>query len=213
MRRPIRIMLVPAALAAITLGAVFGGWAVTTVKDYPEYAVAGTPVTLTWTVRQHGIEPLSGLRGRLEVSTGREHLEVPAAPGKERGQYTATVTLRDTGTVSLAIRHGFGGEQRKLPALRVVPASAAPTPLPDGESGERLFVAKGCVTCHVEVKVGPTLGGKRYDEAWLTGFLANPRPTPNLARGAEPMPNLGLQPREVAALAAYVNGPRLSAQR
>src|SRR4029079_9866801 len=52
-RRSIRI----AALAVIALPVAaftFGGWAVITVDSLPEFAVAGSPTTLTFAVRQHG---------------------------------------------------------------------------------------------------------------------------------------------------------------
>lgn len=214
MRRVTRLSLIPAALAATTAGAVYGGWAVTTVQDFPDHARAGKPLTLAWTVRQHGVERLGGLTGHLEAVSGSSRLEVPATAGREPGQYTATLTLPDTGQWTLSIRNGFGPDRRTLPPLRVVGASSAePAPLSEAARGERLFAAKGCVTCHVDVKSGPALGGRRYDAAWLADFLANPRATPALPRGAAPMPNLGLQPREVAALAAYVNGPLQTAQR
>ena len=50
LRRSIRV----AALAAVAVPVAafsFGGWAVITVDSLPEYAVAGTPVTLTLVVR------------------------------------------------------------------------------------------------------------------------------------------------------------------
>ena len=40
-----------------------GGWAVTTVEDFPDHVIAGRPVTLTYRVRQHGVELLDGLNG------------------------------------------------------------------------------------------------------------------------------------------------------
>jgi mono/diheme cytochrome c family protein len=206
-------VLAPAVLAAAASGMIYGGWVVTTVEDYPDSAVAGAPLTLSWVVRQHGRTPLSDLRGTVEAMAGGARIEVPARRDGGPGRYSATLTLPAAGAWRIAIRHGFGPERRELPPLEVVaPNSAARPALGDVARGERMFVTKGCVTCHVEIKAGPELGGRRYDDAWLAGFLANPMRTPALPRDADPMPNLGLQPREVAALAAYVNA-RQAARR
>ncbi|MGQ0649112.1 MAG: c-type cytochrome [Gemmatimonadaceae bacterium] len=214
MRPAIRFSLLSAALAAIALGAVYGGWAVTTVDDFPDAAVAGKPLTLSWKVRQHGVELLGGLRGTVEAVSGNSRVAIPASRGAAHGQYTATITLPTAGQWTIAIRHGFGDTRRELPPLRVVSAaSALPAALPDVERGARMFVTKGCITCHAEIPVGPPLAGRRYDDTWLASFLANPTRTPGLRKDADPMPNLGLQPREVAALVAFVNGPRQAAQR
>lgn len=48
----------------------FGGWAVVTVEDIPEYAVAGRPFDLTFTVRQHGMGLLDKLSGEAVFSLG-----------------------------------------------------------------------------------------------------------------------------------------------
>jgi hypothetical protein len=84
------------------------------------------------------------------------------------------------------------------------------------ERGKRLFVAKGCITCHVHGSVdpagtlqlkavGPELTQKRYAPDYLRMYLADPSirapSTPNAMR----MPNLGLKPAEIASLVAFVN--------
>jgi len=81
------------------------------------------------------------------------------------------------------------------------------------ERGKRLFVAKGCVTCHVnknvdggmQLDVGPDLTGKQYDPAFLALWLANPKIKPPTKPGAE-MPNLGLSQREIASLTSFITG-------
>ncbi len=48
-------------VAALTAGLVpMGGWAVVTVKDLPEYFVAGQQYTIEFQVRQHGHGARSG---------------------------------------------------------------------------------------------------------------------------------------------------------
>lgn len=48
-------------------GFAFGGWATVTVEDLPDHVVAGRPVQLEFTVRQHGVEPVRGLEPEVEV--------------------------------------------------------------------------------------------------------------------------------------------------
>ena len=88
--------------------------------------------------------------------------------------------------------------------------------LTDAERGRRLFVAKGCITCHVHSavdpegtlqlkQVGPDLTTKRYAAEYLKLFLADPSIRPPSTPNGMRMPNLGLKPAEIAALAAFVN--------
>src|SRR5512144_1922822 len=58
-------------LALLTLFALnYGGWAVITVENLPDQVVTGQPVTLDFTVRQHGHTLLSNLDARV-VAEGR----------------------------------------------------------------------------------------------------------------------------------------------
>lgn len=192
-----------------------GGWAVITVEDLPDYVVAQRPVTLAFTVRQHGQTPLTGLRPTIEARAGRVEAEAVGVAGTEDGRYTATLTLPEAGEWIITIHSGFGPSEVTLAPMRAVSAqAAAPAALADAERGRRLFVAKGCVTCHLHgdvpgsgvVNVGPELTTRRFAGEYLRMFLANPaiRP-PNPQTGAR-MPNLRLAPREIAALAAFING-------
>ena len=213
MKRAMRSALLPVGLATLAAGMGYGGWAVTTVDDFPDSAVAGRPLTLSWVVRQHGRQPLDDLRGAVEAVSGGSRVEAAASKVAGAGRYQATLTLPSAGEWRIAIRHGFLNERRQLPPLTVVAEGSPAGPsLSDVERGERMFVTKGCITCHQEIAVGPSLAGRRYDEAWLVNWLTSPTRTASLPRDRDPMPNLGLQPREVAALAAYVNGGRLSAR-
>lgn len=82
------------------------------------------------------------------------------------------------------------------------------------ELGQRLFVAKGCITCHVNAKVPNS-----YDY-WtinpegatnLTNFSASPEllrirlKDPSAAKSDTQMPNLGLTEAEIEALIAFIN--------
>lgn len=214
------------SLVALTLGSLFlapsppilrGGWAVITVEDLPEYAVAGRSFDLVFTVRQHGYTRLAGLRPTVEIGNGRSISRVAATAGRETGQYTAAVVAPRAGTWVITIHSGFGNSSTTLPPLPAIQAGAAtPVALADAERGRRLFVAKGCVSCHVHRElgtrpvgeIGPELTDRRFVVALLRQFLANPARTGT----AKDMPNLGLQAVEIEGLMAFLN-PRPLALR
>jgi mono/diheme cytochrome c family protein len=109
---------------------------------------------------------------------------------------------------------GFGNSNVTLmPVPAVNPGRAAPE-IAAAERGRRLFVAKGCVTCHVHpevpasgvVNVGPDLTGRRFTGDYLQRFLADPNIATTRGAGGFEMPNLNLAPREIAALAAFISG-------
>ena len=197
-------VLVPGLLLPLLMGHA-GGWAVITLDDLPDTVEAGKPVAFSYTVRQHGVELLDRLRGGIEATAGRATARGTVTEGK-RGSYTASLTLPSAGEWTVTIKSGFGNSNVTLLPLTVVATGAPLTrTVSDSDRGERLFVAKGCVTCHVQLQVGPKLDGKRFDATYLTGYLANP--TPPLP-GKPAMPNLGLEKREIASLVAYLNSAR-----
>lgn len=204
--------VLPAVLVLPALGVWMGGWAVTTVDHLPDYVEAGKPFTLSYVVRQHGAEPLQSLRGELEATSGQTRITAKAT-GTQNGRYSVTMGLPHPGNWTLVIRPGFGAHKVKLLPIRAVAAGTSAPPLADYVRGERLFVAKGCVTCHMEIDVGPKLEGRRFDARYLAEFLANPKRTANLKPDQSPMPNLGLRTAEIAALVTYLNSERQLGQR
>jgi mono/diheme cytochrome c family protein len=206
------LWLVP--LVALT----YGGWAAITVRDLPDYVVAGQPVTLTFTVRQHGVRLLSGLSASVDARSGDDRVTTAAAPGRGEGQYVATLTLPRPGEWSITIHSGFGNSRVTLLPVRALAAGMpAPAALAERERGRRLFVAKGCVTCHVHgdvagsgvVPVGPELTAIRLPADFLAQFLANPAIAAK--NGTFQMPNLDLTAQEIAALVAFLGGERRGA--
>jgi cytochrome c551/c552 len=192
-----------------------GGWAVVTVKEVPDQVVVGKPVTLTWVVRQHGVQKLSGLDGRVEASAGllKSNVNADARPTGREGEYTATLTLPTTGDWKVSVHSGFGSSKAVV-EMMAVDAKASAAVIADADRGKRLFAAKGCVTCHVDIKVGPSLEGKRYEASRLTAFLSNPtKGFWGNTGNTNTMPNLELQPKEISALVAYVNGERVVGAR
>lgn len=206
-----------AALSALALGATtftFGGWAVVTVDDLPDHLVVGAPTTLTFTVRQHGVSPLDGLSGSVVATTKNgPTVSVRATGAGKPGKYTASVVVPRAGDWTIAVKSGFGRSDVNLEPIAAVATAAAAKPLAVAERGQRLFVAKGCVTCHVHdgveesgtVQVGPNLSPKRYQAEYLAKFLADPSiaRTPGMQAT---MPNLLLKPAEITALVAFING-------
>ena len=205
-------VLVPGLLLPLLMGHA-GGWAVITVDDLPDVAEAGKPVTLSYMVRQHGMTPLDRLNGEIEATAGKLTARGSVRPSSpsSNGHYAASITLPSVGEWSIMIRSGFGKSDLTLLPLTVVAAGTSPMrPVNDVERGRRLFVAKGCETCHVQIEVGPNLDGKRFDATYIAGFLANPTPR---QPGKPTMPNLGLQQREIASLVTYLNSDRVVGTR
>lgn len=200
-------ILVPGLLLS-TLMTHAGGWAVITVQELPDYVEAAKRIDLSYMVRQHGHTPLDQLRGSIEATSGRLIATGTVSPGAKPGLYSASITLPSPGDWSVTIRSGFGrSDITLLPLTAVEHGTSVTRPVTDVERGRRLFVAKGCVTCHEQIEVGPRLEGKRFDVAYVSGFIANPPATPSRG-GSFPMPNLGLQQREIASLVTFLNSDR-----
>jgi mono/diheme cytochrome c family protein len=211
-----RISLVVALVAAASgFARVMGGWAVTTVEDLPDHLVAGEAVELAYVVRQHGVERLSGLTGRVVAQNGRQEIEAPAVARGARGRYVSSLRLPRAGRWTITIHNGFGAAPRPitLMPIQVLAKGAKVAALSEQERGKRLFVAKGCVGCHTHAgveprpvaEIGPILTQKRFPADYLARFLANPAAT----RGGESkMPSLELKDGEIASLVAFINAER-----
>ena len=208
-------VLVPltALLVVPLLAAGFGGWAAVTVETLPDYAVVGQPLRLAFTIRQHGVTLLPDLKPTIEFGTGGSG-PVAASPGKAKGQYEATFALAQPGQTEITINSGFGRSRVTLLALTVVPAGAsAPTPPTEFERGRRLFVAKGCFNCHAQRDIeaqpigaiGPDLTDRHLPAEYLRQQIGSP-----LSTGR--MPNLELQPVEIAAIIGFLNADQHASQ-
>ena len=64
-----RSLVVLGLLVFTAAGVSAGGWSVITLADFPDYAMAGRPLTLTFSVRQHGQSLVSGLKPSVQAST------------------------------------------------------------------------------------------------------------------------------------------------
>lgn len=209
-------------MAGITAGVVaMGGWAVVTVKDLPEYFVAGQQYTIEFQVRQHGRNLLRDLEPDLIVSTsaprlgglfgGANEQRIRAAARGPGGTYAATFTAPAAGQVYIRIKSGFGASDLRLYPALVVAARSTPPAMAQADRGRVLFVAKGCNACHSngdltdrpdnqQIKAGPELGGRGLARELVIQKIKNP--------SSENMPNLGLSDAEAAAIAAFLGSAR-----
>jgi len=188
-----------------------GGWAVVTLKDVPEYMVAGKPVSLTYAVRQHGVHFTPGLSGWIEARDARGAVvKALATPASDTGYYMAKLALPAAGDWTLTIVSGFMDSKSGPVAMRVIAGSEQVTKLGDAERGKVLFAAKGCIACHthtgVSSKTGfaPDLSAPRFAAAYLKTFLADP----SIKTPSQPglvMPNLELTHGEIGALVAFLS--------
>lgn len=195
-----------------------GGWAVVTLKDVPEYMVAGKPVSLTYAVRQHGVHLTPGLSGWIEARAERgEVVKALATPASDTGYYLAKLTLPTPGAWTVTVVSGFLDSRSAPVAMRVVATGDRAVNLSGAERGKVLFAAKGCISCHTHTAVSPKTGfapdlsSPRFAAAYLETFLADPSikapSRPGLA-----MPNLQLTHGEIGALVAFLSAePKQSA--
>jgi cytochrome c2 len=114
----------------ITVPAFAGGWAVITLDELPSGAVTGEPLTVGFTVRQHGRTLMTGLYPKVTAILGEEKLEFPAQAEGGPGHYTATMTLPKDGEWNWAIE-AFTMYQ-PMPAIQVTGAgtTVANSPAP-----------------------------------------------------------------------------------
>ena len=203
------------ALVAVPAGhAVVGGWAVVTVENPPERLTVGAPYTIEYSVRQHGVELMSGLRGSIEARAGSQVVRSDAKPSSSVGKYSAVVSVPSAGSWTITVNSGFGPSKTTMRPIVVAAPGAAVAVMTEPERGQQLFVAKGCETCHVEMKVIPVdVRANKYDEKFVKQLLADPKSMPKRHSAGVEMPNLGLKPAEISALAAYLTGPNSTGTR
>jgi hypothetical protein len=202
------------ALIVLPAGSLLsGGWAVVTVENPPERLVVGVPYPLEYSVRQHGKELLSGLRGTVEARLGDRVVRADSK-GLSAGKYSAALTVPRAGSWTITVHSGFGPSKTTMRPIHVVAQGAPIVAMTESERGQHLFVAKGCATCHVEMKVIPVdVRTSKYDEKFVKQLLADPRSMPKRHSAGVDMPNLELKATEISALAAYLAGPNSTGSR
>jgi mono/diheme cytochrome c family protein len=272
---------------ALTIPVFAGGWAVVTLDELPTNVVAGEPLTIGFTVLQHGRTPVDGLKPTITFTLYKEKQVVfDAKEDGKPGHYSATVILPKEGEWNWSI-NAFGKSPMPaisvtapavaietqpvetaaaLPPLLIVRALAfgigliallftirsksraamaftalcltvgvasfmtgAAVPEVDAqgsssfempvdssisqvELGQRLFLVKGCISCHVNTKVGQSgYWTVEMGAPDLTNFSASPETLrlrlkdPSSVNSNTQMPNLNLSDAEIEALIAFIN--------
>ncbi len=225
MRRALGVLALGCLLTAATPTA-FGGWAVVTILDVPEYLEAGKPTTIAFKIRQHGRTVLWDRSPSVTmhaadagfVSRIFKRHRVHAEKTSSHGVYEATITPNEAGEVTLTIDTDLFGWKVRLLPMRVVDAADPPPALSPFDRGRQLFAAKGCVTCHEKIddpglaelqtlKVGPYLTGRTFPTDYLVMKIKNP--AENRAAGASlngvVMPQLELGVAAIEALVSFIN--------
>jgi len=195
----------------------------------PEYVIARKPFALTFVVWGAGTEPMyvEGLP-KVTANSGAISVEGSVSKAKNPGEYTATLILPRPGLWMIRIQiwtdetgpDRFNGST--LPELRSIDAgTGAPPQLHQAALGERLFVLKGCNTCHSipEEKLararesnptianGPYLFERHTPEAYWKRFLAGP--VEPVKVGDIELHKLGLTRSEVEALKVFLANRKL----
>jgi mono/diheme cytochrome c family protein len=215
MKTGLRAIVAAGIVTSFAAAVSAGGWAIVVVERLPDRFVAGTPQTLTFSVLQHGHTPVPNLTPRVVATSGSSAVEVTASAASGPGRYVATLTVPRVGDWQIAIDPAFVGARLTLAPIAAVAEASAPAPqLSDVARGHRLFLAKGCVTCHQHagaggmnrsLPMGPPLT-RAYDPAYVARVLANPYTASMRWEGSTfRMPRVDLDSNEIAALVAFVN--------
>ena len=173
-----------------------------------------------WSIRAFGDVPQPMPRFIVEAAVAPAP-QPPPAPAVPWLLGAASMALAVVGILlAFRRRYAFAGAAVML-AIIVAAAgisdskspafAAAEAALVASSSGADLFLAKGCVSCHVHqavsasgdvsLSIGPDLTLYRNDPGFITRWLADP----TAVRETE-MPNLHLSPEEIAALVLFLNG-------
>ena len=199
-----RIVSAVTLLSVTAVLAYAGGWSIITLREFPDSAIEGRPLNLTFTVRQHGVTLLTGLQPVVHAGAGSTDLKAAAKATKNPGEYSASIVLPSAGTWTVRIDGGFNPEDKTrvynsvtMPPLVVNRADTPGTPMSHETRGSRLFVSKGCVGCHAAGSDNDVTKKKLAGD-YLRRFLADPS-----IRTVD-MPNLALSDNEIGALVAFL---------
>lgn len=119
---------------AVAVPVFAGGWAVITLDELPMDVVAGEPITVGFTVLQHGKTPMEGLEPAIFANLNKEQeFVVNAEPDGKPGHYTATLTFPKEGEWRWFI-NAFSMEQL-MPALTVAAPAVGTMSQPALKSG------------------------------------------------------------------------------
>ena len=141
-----------------------GGWAITSLDPF-EQPVAGQPITIGFTILQHGVTPVdvegAGIRVLQKGTTGEFFPAVHDGDGRV-GHYTARVVFPRDGTFTWLVEQGFFGPQElgqiTINASSTTPAARATSRWPSPIRYGLPLVAALCVA----VILGRSGRGRRH---------------------------------------------------
>ena len=113
-----------------------GGWAVTTLDPIPRAPTAGGDIRVGFTVRQHGVRPVSvgGVAISIARPGGADRRTFAATEDGPVGHYVAVVRFPASGAWSWQVQPGWFAAQ-ELGTVRVGPAGATAAPTSSLTSG------------------------------------------------------------------------------
>jgi len=118
LRFPIAMGLALLLALGFAIPVFAGGWAVITLDELPSSVVAGDPLTIGFTVLQHGRTPMTDLEPTITARLSfDENLVVYAEPEGKPGHYAATITFPKEGDWEWSIQ-AFTMDQ-PMPVLSV----------------------------------------------------------------------------------------------
>jgi len=178
------------ALLSLVTAAYAGGWDLITVNDFPDFAVAGKTLELTFTVSVPSLEPLKGLHPVVRATDAKRPAVRAIANASAAGKYTAALVLPEPGEWVIAVDTEYQSAAT-LPPLKVIaPGTPAPSPFSLTTRGFRLFTLKGCNGCHLHPEVkegcpyGPDLTGRRVPQEISCRSQHNARARTGLQQGS-----------------------------
>ena len=125
MARVRMLMVLAVALLAIPSWAIAGGWALTSFDELPTKFEAGASYDLTYTVLQHGVNPVDVGQSEVRVTGGDGSITTfIAARLPERGRYQVTVTFPESGLWTWEVTQGDFGTHPMGP-ISVSPSAIA----------------------------------------------------------------------------------------
>jgi hypothetical protein len=130
-RRLVTAILAALALLALSVPALAGGWAVTTFDSLPDTFYAGQNYTLGYTIRQHGVTPISVDKTEIVALHSAKALSFPGKADGPVGHYVASVYFPADGAWTWQVTQGpFApmdiGSISVLPALASSVSAATP---------------------------------------------------------------------------------------
>ena len=136
-------LLVLFCLLLLPAPALAGGWAVVTLDTLPGAVTAGEPVSIGFTVRQHGLTPLrvEQIRVSAQNEAGGERLEWIARPEGKAGHFSVEITLPAPGRWTWGVSTGLYPEIQTMPVITVSPEATASQEAPASGSSLPFWAA------------------------------------------------------------------------